>query len=132
MNVVGSAVEEAIKSSNKVSERFNYVGQFDRLNRTVKDLKGVGAMADSIKKMSVAPTLPTFVKEAAIQRGNSTHESLFGVAFFMQLRHLDHSLCDVIAFNQWKDAFIFKHVIDKLAALFRLGHHAKLFGHVDG
>ena len=84
MNVVGSAVEEAIKSSNKVSERFNYVGQFDRLNRTVKDLKGVGAMADSIKTMSVAPTLPTFVKESAIQRGNSTHESLFRVAFFMR------------------------------------------------
>ncbi|NRO91511.1 hypothetical protein IMAU10142_01541 [Lactobacillus helveticus] len=79
--MVGSAVKQAIKPSNKVSEGFNYVGQFDRINRTVKDLKGVEAMADSIRKMSVAPTLPTFVKAAAIQRGNSTHESLFGVAF---------------------------------------------------
>ncbi|WP_155244679.1 hypothetical protein [Lactobacillus helveticus] len=79
--MVGSAVEQAIKPSNKVSERFNYVGQFDRLNRTVKDLKVVGAMVDSIRKMSVAPTLPKFDKAAAIQPGNSTHESLFGVAF---------------------------------------------------
>lgn len=79
--MVGSAVKQAIKPSNKVSEGFNYVGQFDRINRTVKDLKGVEAMADSIRKMSVAPTLSKFDKAAAIQRGNSTHESLFGVAF---------------------------------------------------
>mgnify|MGYP005786042175 CR=1 FL=1 len=84
MNSVSAAIEQAIKSSNKVSERFNYVGQFDRLNRTVKDLKGVDSMDKSIRKMSVEPTLPTLNSAIAIQRGNSTYKSLFGVAFLFQ------------------------------------------------
>ena len=42
---------------------------------------------NKFKELSKHSALPTFEKQTAIQRGNSTHESLFGVAFFMQLHH---------------------------------------------
>lgn len=54
---------------------------------------------NKFKDLSMRSALPAFDNQTAIQRGNSTHKSLFEVAFFMQLHHLDHSLCDVVTFK---------------------------------
>ena len=85
MNSVSAAIEQASKLNNEFTKSAKFVGQVDRLNKRFDMLKGVDSMDKSIRKMSVEPTLPTLNSAIAIQRGNSTHESLFGVAFFMQL-----------------------------------------------
>lgn len=83
--MIGSAVEQATKLNSNITPNFTVAGQYDKLNKRFAILKGVGAMSESIKKMTVAPTLPKFDKAAVIQPGNSTHESLFGVAFYFKI-----------------------------------------------
>lgn len=86
MNNVGTALKEFVDNQNKLSSSFSAVGQFDRINKSFRFMKGADAMTvNKFKELSTRSALPTFEKQTAIQRGNSTHKSLFGVAFFIYI-----------------------------------------------
>lgn len=60
--MVGSAVTRATK--------LHSTNLFNEFNRATNNLRGVGAMSDSIKKISETPILPHSQIKAAIQPGN--------------------------------------------------------------
>lgn len=75
MNTVGSVVAEATKLNHNFVPSVKITSQFDKLNSTLTR-KGVGAMTESIRKMSVAPTFPGLNIKTAIQHGNSFNQCL--------------------------------------------------------
>lgn len=98
MNVVTKAAD-LYNTVGKITRNFTpaitYVGTVKDINKSVNLMKGVGSMDDSIRKMSVVPTLPNNVK-AAMQQGNSTHKSLFRVAFLFCLEFKSFNLAMIL------------------------------------
>lgn len=89
--MVGSALKDLTSATvgvTAVAGAFNtakiFTGIVDKSNKSLRIMKGAVAMDNDIRKMSVAPVLANSLNKAVIQPGNSTHESLFGVAFLLQ------------------------------------------------
>lgn len=87
----GTAVQEAVKNSSLVDgsklrkalePTFKINVNTKNLTESFNKLRGVDVMADyNFVKEAVRPTLANNAIKAVNQYGNSTHESLFGMAF---------------------------------------------------
>ena len=96
LNNVGTAYKEFIDVRNKLNNKFNTVGQFDRINRSIRFTKGVDAMTvNKFKDLSKRSTLPTIENPIATQQGNSqllvTRKSGFlfcKITLFKQYHHV--------------------------------------------